>query len=84
MSILGVGKQIYTRRKLTFDCGSADAVDLIVRTGFIFNLATVFGEQLACAAVALGLEVCKARMLGALNRLLPAVPLYFNELLTDL
>jgi len=56
MSVLGVGKQICTREKSTFGASSADAVDLIVRTGFVFNLATVFGEQLTCAAVALGIE----------------------------
>jgi hypothetical protein len=64
MSVLGVGKQICTREKSTFGASSADAVDLIVRTGFVFNLATVFGEQLACATIALGIEVCDARMLG--------------------
>jgi O-antigen/teichoic acid export membrane protein len=38
------------------------------RPSFTANLATVFGGQAACAAVALGIEVCYARLLGPAGR----------------
>ena len=38
------------------------------RPSFMANIITVFGGQLACAMVALGIEVCYARLLGPTGR----------------
>lgn len=47
---------------------SAPFADAKERPRFVSNLATVFGGQLACAALALGLETCYARLLGPVGR----------------
>lgn len=39
-----------------------------VRPTFITNIATVLGGQIACAVVALGIEICYARLLGPTGR----------------
>lgn len=38
------------------------------RPSFLANIATVFGGQIACALVALGIEICYARLLGPAGR----------------
>jgi O-antigen/teichoic acid export membrane protein len=38
------------------------------RRSFLSNIATVLGGQIACAMVALGIEVCYARLLGPTGR----------------
>ena len=40
----------------------------LARPGFLSNLATVFGGQLACGVVALGVEISYARLLGPTGR----------------
>ena len=43
---------------------SAKSASPKVRSGYFTNLVTVFGGQIACAALALLIEVCYARFLG--------------------
>lgn len=38
------------------------------RASFLANIATVLGGQIACAVVALGIEICYARLLGPAGR----------------
>ena len=81
---LAPGRRYAPGRKRPSVASSAEAVDLTVRTGSTFNSATVFGEQRARAAIALGIEVRDVPMLAELNRLVPALSLHFNELLINL
>ena len=39
-----------------------------IRSSFLSNIATVLGGQIACAVVALGIEICYARLLGPAGR----------------
>lgn len=40
----------------------------VIRPSFLSNTATVLGGQIACAIVALGIEICYARLLGPAGR----------------
>lgn len=57
---------------ITSDAGLATPVESyrsqLVRASFLANIATVLGGQIACAVVALGIEICYARLLGPAGR----------------
>ncbi|GAC1683915.1 MAG: hypothetical protein PVS2B2_23030 [Candidatus Acidiferrum sp.] len=64
--------EIVTSKQVLVDSGSLhtdkEGGERLVRPHFVASLATIFGSYAACAAVALAIEICYARLLGPTGR----------------